>query len=139
MIPVVGDVLFDNNFTFNDGRKGEKWFIILANVGDDTNNVYVARVTSQQKSPLVQDCYPSEFNPVYFLKAGVIFKKNTWVQFDQVLIFDFERASEIKKKSWTKKLLSMKTTYKLLICAAKSIHIDGYTEDALLRQAEIFK
>jgi hypothetical protein len=73
------------------------------------------------------------------MEAGETFKKPTWVQFDQVLIFDFKKASKIKKASWRKKQLSTKTTRKLLLCASKSMHIDGYTEEALLRQAEIFK
>ena len=139
MIPIVGDVLFDKEFIFSDGTKGEKWFVILADVGDSTNNVYVARVTSKEKSPKVEACYNDDFEPVYFLSAGKTFALDTWVQFDQVLIFDFDRAERLKKNSNQKKQLSMATMYKIICCAAKSIHIDGYTEQALLKQAKIFE
>jgi hypothetical protein len=29
--------------------------------------------------------------------------------------------------------------HKIISCAAKSLHIDGYTEEALLKQAEILE
>lgn len=138
MIPIVGDVLFDKDFVFSDGQTGEKWFVILANVGDSTDNVYVARVTSNPKSDKIEGCHGDDFQPVYFLFSGKTFKDDTWVQFDQVLIFDFSKASQIKRSTWKKKQLSMKTMNKILCCAAQSIHIDDYTEEALLKQAEIF-
>ncbi len=139
MIPLVGDVLFDGEFVFSDGCIGEKWFVILADVGDSTSNVYVSRATSQKQSPKIQTCHEDDFQPVYFLPAGKTFKLDTWIQFDQVLIFDFTRATDLKNRSWQKKQLSIPTMRKIILCAAKSIHIDGYTEQALLRQAEVFK
>ena len=139
MIPVVGDVLFDGEFVFRDGQTGKKWFIILADIGDDTDNIYVARTTTKEKSPKVEACYTDDFEPVYFLEAGNTFRADTWVQFDQVLMFDFSRAERLKKESHQKKQLSMQTMYKILSCAAQSIHIDGYTEETLLKQAKIFK
>jgi hypothetical protein len=138
MIPIVGDVLFDKDFVFSDGQTGEKWFVILADVGDSTDNVYVARVTSVAKSDPIEGCHGDDFQPVYFLFSGKTFKKDTWVQFDQILIFDFSRASQIKRAIGKNKQLSMKTMNKVLCCAAQSIHIDGYTEETLLKQAELF-
>ena len=87
MIPIVGDVLFDREFVFSDGQKGKKWFVILANVDDSTDNVYVARATSKEKSPRVEACHADDFKPVYFLPAGKTFEVDTWLQFDQVLIW----------------------------------------------------
>jgi len=139
MIPVVGDVLFDEEFVFSDGKKGKKWFVVLADVGDDTSNIYVARATSKEKSPKVEACHLDDFEPVYFLPAGKTFKVDTWLQFDQVLIFDFSRAERLKRASFSNKQLSMPTMHKVISCAAQSDHIDGYTEEALLKQAEIFK
>ena len=138
MIPIVGDVLFDNEFEFSDGCKGEKWFIILAYVGDDTDNIYVARVTSHEKSPKVEACHGDDFQPVYFLHSGKSFRVDTWIQFDQVLIFDFNRAACLKEFARHKKQLSMATMFKIINCAAQSLHIDGYTEQALLKQAALF-
>jgi hypothetical protein len=105
VIPLVGDVLFDEEFVFSDGAIGQKWFVILADVGDDTDNVYVARATSKPKSQKIEDCHGDDFQPVYFLFAGETFKEDTWIQFDQILIFDFNRASEIKRSAWNKKTI----------------------------------
>lgn len=138
MIPVVGDVLFDTDFMCQDGTIHGKWFVILAEVGDDTSNVYVARTTSKGKSDKVEACHHTEFGPVYFLSAGKTFKLDTWIQFDQVLIFDFSRAERLKEAANNKKQLSMATMHKILTCAAQSMFIDGYTEHALLKQAKIF-
>jgi hypothetical protein len=139
MIPLAGDVIFDPEFVFSDGKKGPKLFVILANIGDDTNNVYVARATSVKKSPKVEGCHLDDFDPVYFLPAGKTFEKDTWIQFDQVLMYEFDRADKLKKRARNKMQLSMATMRSILFCASQSIHINGYTEEALLRQAETFK
>jgi hypothetical protein len=138
MIPLVGDVLYDDSYLFTDGQIGKKLFIILADVDDDTNNVYVARCTSKEKSPRVEMCHLDGFEPTYFLEAGETFPKDTWVQFDQVVIFSFDKAETLKKSFTKKKQLSMQTMHKILLCASQSQYIDGYAEAALIKQSDIF-
>ena len=93
MIP--GTILFDDNFRFRDGQKGEKLFVVLS---DGSDGLYsTAKTTSRGKLYLWQyGCQIGHRYPAFYLPLhATCLRKDTWVQLEA--FYDFESAALVQK------------------------------------------
>lgn len=84
-MPKPGDILFHKDFTFADGSKGEKLFIILNNVaGNDPYLVLMTTSQSKRYPKVTQGCNPSK--KVFFapIKWQTCFRVDTYIQLPKI-------------------------------------------------------
>ena len=129
----VGEILFDPNFIFPDGRTKGKLLIILArSLADD---YIVARTTSNpQRKSFNYGCHNDEPDPSFSIpKTTGAFPKDTWVCLDYLLNFDDLKleakvaASEITQKG----VLQPDILKAVMGCAAGAYDIDGRQATAI--------
>lgn len=134
--PLTGNVYFDQNFSFEDGKVGPKLFVIVGEHPKVPNSVLVVRVTSKPKSEPNEGCYPDELCPCFFIPKGTDgFKEDTWVQFDY---FPTLR-TDIFKRWDCKFCLSPALTIAILACATESPQISGYKRQGVLQAIDEVK
>lgn len=125
-----GTILFDRNFKFKDGTRGEKYFIIL-NDGDD--GVYIGvKTTSKgrlfgiQHGCQILDRYPN----FHLVKNSCCLPKNTWVSLDQY--FEFKKGRLLQEVLTNQivsyGLLTKEVTKDLLVCVTHSEDISKSQE-----------
>ncbi len=90
-----GTVLFDPEFSFKDGGKGRKIFIVLNN---GSGGIYVAVKTTSKgdRYGINHGCQALDrFPNYYFVKGSCFLDESTWVQLDN--FFEFKSDSLIQK------------------------------------------
>lgn len=132
-LPLPGFVYFDENFTFHDGSKGRKLFVILCDSPLSDDNVIIVRTTSSPKSELVFGCYLDTYPPCFHLPNNVNnFDNETWIMLDYALEYEksgLERMGRITD-------LSFDHTLALLNCCSNSQYFDKWQIDAISAELE---
>lgn len=85
---VPGTVLFDKDFRFHDGQKGEKLFLVLS---DGRNGTYITVKTTSNDSRfgVTYGCQITARFPHFFLPKGSCFlESHTWLCLDEFYEFD---------------------------------------------------
>ena len=84
---VCGTILFDRDFTFSDGSKGEKLLIVLSD-GEDGYHIVVKTTSVPDFKGTNFGCQITERYPTFYLPIGCCcLKKHTWIQLDQYFKF----------------------------------------------------
>ena len=85
-MPQPGEILYYNNYVFEDGSKGDKLFVVLT-VADIKSPCLVLKTTSQSEryEGVRQGCNPQK--RVFFVPTawGEYFKFDTYIQLLQIL------------------------------------------------------
>ena len=127
-----GYVYYDANFTFHDGKKGPKLFIILCDSPLDDANVVVARTTSKQKNIEQYGCYLDTYPPCFFVpKESSCFTEKTWVMLDYVVEYEKKGLERMTRTTQ----LSITQTKDILLCGSECIYIERYITEALRVEA----
>ena len=85
----VGSIYLHEEFKFLDGATGKKLFLVV-NTPSKNENYLVCKTTSKQKPPYrvkKQGCSAPEKNYFMFFSGDDWFKKDTWIQFDELYEF----------------------------------------------------
>lgn len=85
---VPGTVLFDKDFRFHDGQRGEKLFVVLS---DGRNGTYITVKTTSNDSRfgVIYGCQITARFPHFFLPKGSCFlERHTWLCLDEFYEFD---------------------------------------------------
>ena len=94
-MPQCGEILYYPNYTFADGRKADKLFVIL-NIGDINSPCLVLKTTSQsvRYKGVKQGCNPKE--KVFFVPAawGNCFEFNTYIQLPEIIEISMTKLSK---------------------------------------------
>lgn len=127
-----GTFLFDTEFIFKDGGKGEKIFVVLNN---GSNGTYIAAKTTSkgdrygiQYGCQILDRFPN----FYFVKGSCFLSKNSWVQLDAYYEFESGKLMQEVLLGQINRLgiLERKQVTELLTCAS-------YSEDLSLGQEKV--
>ena len=123
----IGDIYLYKDFTFKDGSKKNKFFVIIGLI---KNNKYLACITTSQKKPPYRikkaGCAVPKNDHYMIFKEKECFKKDTWILFDK--IYSFSKKSPFSHVD----SLTKQTTKSLLHCILKS-------EDVLEKNKKIIK
>ena len=94
----VGSIYLHEEFKFLDGATRKKLFLIV-NTPSKNENYLVCKTTSKEKPPYrirKQGCSAPIRNYFMFLSKDDWFKKDTWIQFDELYEFSLLRLLQDK-------------------------------------------
>ncbi|MGC3981563.1 MAG: hypothetical protein QM808_09905 [Steroidobacteraceae bacterium] len=123
-----GTFLFDSDFKFHDGRKGEKIFVVL---NDGLSGEYLAVKTTSRghRYGLQHGCQVMDrFQNFFLVKGSCCLSENTWIQLDSFYEFHTSKLIESVMQGAIKRIgtLDHEHTEKLLICATHSDDISVF-------------
>lgn len=128
-----GTFLFDDNFQFHDGAKGQKIFVLLSN--GSSGEYLAAKTTSRgdrygiQHGCQILDRFPN----FHFVRGSCFLNDHTWVQLDA--FYEFGTAELLQKviSNHIKRIGIINTTQmlQLLTCASHSEDLSQYQESII--------
>lgn len=125
-----GTVFFHKSFKFSDGETGRK-LLILLNQPEINKPYLVCKTTSKCKYGLSNEgCYNHKnifvVNPTKAPKKG--FHDKTWVQFDELFEFDYNKLLEARFKGALEIILELEaqTINAIVNCVKKSEDISKH-------------
>lgn len=125
-----GTFLFDRHFKFQDGKTGEKIFIVL---NDGLSGKYVGLKTTSRghRYGIQHGCQAMDrFQNFFLVKGSCCLSDNTWIQLDSFYEFQTPKLIELVMKGSIMRIgtLDNEHTEKLLICATHSDDISAFQE-----------
>ncbi|MDZ7753238.1 MAG: hypothetical protein U5S82_16680 [Gammaproteobacteria bacterium] len=133
--------LFDTNFKFHDGERGQKIFVVLNNGG---SGQYVAAKSTSRGDRYgirygcqILDRFPN-FN---FVKGSCFLNKNTWIQLDAFYEFN---VADLRQKVMSGQInrigvLDTAQALELLICTSHSEDLSQLQESLVLQTIKDIK
>lgn len=133
-----GTLLFDDNFVFHDGVKGQKIFVVLNN--GLSGECLAAKTTSRgdrygiQYGCQILDRFPN----FYLVKGCCCLNEHTWIQLDA--FYEFKTAELIQKviAGLIKRIgvIDVTQTVQLLTCASHSDDLSQHQERIVLQSLQ---
>lgn len=136
-----GTFLFDSNFSFKDGQKGEKIFVVLNNGSGGT---YVAAKTTSRgdRYGIQYGCQILDRFPNYhFVHGSCFLSKNTWIQLDSFFEFRSDKLMQKVMSGGIHRIgvLENQQSTELLTCASHSEDLSMVQEEIVLNTLKSIK
>ncbi len=131
----LGSVYFDRQFKFQDGKIGEKLFILL-NDGSVGFYIVVLLTSKQHRKGKRSGCQPSDFPLNFFIPKGMCeLSKDSWVLLDNFYAYDsnFNEMYALKKSGRLSLSCNLPESLikQLLNCAKNSLDLEIKWEEII--------